>query len=56
MTLLIVIVLVVVLFGGGGGYYGYRTYGGRGLGGALGLVLIILVVMWLLGALPVGHY
>jgi hypothetical protein len=52
MTLLLIIVLVIVLLGGGGGYYGYRTYGGPGLGGALGLVLIVLLVLWLAGALP----
>ena len=38
MTTILIIVLVLVLLGGGGGYYGYRSYGGAGLGGALGLV------------------
>ena len=37
MSLLLLIIILVLLFGGGGGYYGYRTYGGPGLGGALGL-------------------
>jgi hypothetical protein len=32
-------------------YYGYRSYGSRGLGGALGLVVIILLIVWLLGGL-----
>ena len=38
MVTILVIVLLVLLLGGGGGYYGYRTYGGPGLGGVLGLV------------------
>ena len=40
MSLLLLIIILVLLFGGGGGYYGYRTYGGPGLGGVLGLILI----------------
>ncbi|MFN3671175.1 MAG: DUF3309 family protein [Bosea sp. (in: a-proteobacteria)] len=48
-TTLIIILLVVLLFGGG--YYGHRSYGTAGLGGALGLVLTIVIVLWLLGAL-----
>jgi hypothetical protein len=31
---------VVLLIGGGGGYYGYRRYGGSGLGGAFGLAAV----------------
>jgi hypothetical protein len=53
MTTILIIVLLIVLLGGGGGYYGYRTYGGAGLGGALGLVLIVLLAVWLLGGLAV---
>jgi hypothetical protein len=53
MTLLLIIVLVIVLLGGGGGYYGYRTWGGPGLGGVLGLVLVILLILYLMGGLPV---
>ena len=41
MGLLLLIIILLLLFGGGGGYYGYRTYGGPGLGGALGLVVVI---------------
>jgi hypothetical protein len=52
-TILIVIVLVLLL-GGGGGYHGYSRYGGTGLGGALGLVLIILSAVWLLGGLHIN--
>ena len=40
-----------LLFGGGGGYYAHSRYGGRGLGGVLGTVLIVLVVLWLLGVI-----
>ena len=47
----ILIVIVIVLLFGGGGFYGYNTYGGPGLGGALGLVLLIIIVLWLVGAL-----
>jgi hypothetical protein len=49
MSLLLIIVLLVLIFGGGGGYYAHRNYGGRGLGGVLGLVLIIVLVLYLLG-------
>jgi hypothetical protein len=52
MTTILIIVLLIVLLGGGGGYYGYRTYGGAGLGGVLGLVLVVLLVVWLAGGLP----
>jgi hypothetical protein len=52
MTTILIIVLLIVLLGGGGGYYGYRSYGGAGLGGALGLVLVVLLVVWLAGGLP----
>ena len=43
-----------MLFGGGGGYYGYNRYGGRGLGGALGLVFVVLLEVWLLGGLHIN--
>ena len=49
MGLILIFVLAVLIFGGGGGYYGYRRYGGAGLGGALGLVLVIVCVGWLFG-------
>lgn len=50
MGLILIIILVLLLFGGGGGYYGYRRYGGTGLGGALFLALIVIFVLWFLGA------
>ena len=33
------------------GYYAHGRYGGPGLGGVFGLVLVVLVVLWLVGAL-----
>ena len=42
-TILIILVLILLL--GGGGYYGHSTYGGAGLGGVLGLVLVVAVVV-----------
>lgn len=47
-TLLIILILLL-LFGGGGGYYAYNTYGGTGLGGVLGTVVVIFLILWLLG-------
>jgi hypothetical protein len=41
----------VLVFGGGGGYYAHRNYGGAGLGGVLGLVLIIILALWFFGGL-----
>lgn len=51
-TILIIVLLILLL--GGGGYYGHSRYGGAGLGGVLGLVLVIAVVVWLVGGLPTG--
>jgi hypothetical protein len=51
MSTILVIVLLILLLGGGRGYYGRRRYGGRGVGGVLGLMLIILPVLRLIGAL-----
>jgi hypothetical protein len=53
MTILLIIVLVL-LFGGGGGYYAHGRYGGTGLGGVLGIVVIVLLVLWLFGG--IGHH
>ena len=50
LTILLIVVLILLL--GGGGYYGYSSYGGPGLGGVVGLVLIIVLVLWLVGGLP----
>jgi hypothetical protein len=55
MSTILIIVLLILLLGGGGGYYGYNRYGGPGLGGVLGLVLIVLLVVWLLGGVQFNH-
>ena len=49
MLTILVIVLLIILLGGGGGYYAHGRYGGAGLGGVLGLVLVVLLVLWLVG-------
>jgi Protein of unknown function (DUF3309) len=46
-TILIIVLLILLL--GGGGYYGHSRYGGSGLGGVLGLILVVAVVVWLVG-------
>ncbi len=51
MSTLLIIVVVILLLGGGGGYYGYSRYGGSGLGGVLGLVLVIMLAVWLFDGL-----
>jgi hypothetical protein len=53
MSTILIILLVVLLLGGGGGYYGYSRYGGSGIGGALGLVLIIVLGLWFFGGLHI---
>ena len=46
-TILIIILVLFLLFGGG---MSWRLWGGRGLGGSLvGMILIIVIVMWLMG-------
>lgn len=49
MTLL-VIILLILLLGGGGGYYGYSRWGYGGGLGILGTVLLVVLVLYLLGA------
>jgi len=49
-AMLILIILLVLLFGGGGGYYGYSRWGAGGGMGVLGTVLVIVLVLYLLGA------
>ena len=55
MTTILIIVLLILLLGGGGGYYGYNRYGGAGLGGALGFLLLVFVVLWFAGIFATGH-
>jgi flagellin-like protein len=49
--LLLIIVLLLLVLGGGGGYYGYSRWGPRGGLGVVGTVLLIVVVLYLVGAL-----
>jgi hypothetical protein len=51
MSTLVIIIILILLFGGGGGYYAHGRYGGAGLGGVLGTVLVVLVVLWLVGGI-----
>jgi len=37
-----------------GGVYGYRQYGGPGLGAAIALVLVVFLMVWLAGGLRMG--
>jgi Protein of unknown function (DUF3309) len=46
---ILIIILVVILLGGGGGYYYGRGYP-HAFGGGLGLVLVVLLILWFLGA------
>lgn len=48
--MLLLIVILLLLFGGGGGYYGYSRWGARGGMGIVGTVLLIVVVLYLVGA------
>lgn len=43
LTILLLIVIVILL---GGGWYGHRTYGARGLIGAVILALVLLLLFW----------
>jgi hypothetical protein len=49
--MLLIIILLVLLFAGGGGYYGYSRWGTGGGLGIVGTVLLIVLVLYLLGAL-----
>jgi hypothetical protein len=49
--MLLLIIVLVLLFGGGGGYYGYSRWGTGGGLGILGTVLLIVLVLYLLGAI-----
>lgn len=51
METLLIVILLLLLLGGGGGWYGYRQWGGPGLGGALGLLVLIILVLALTGNL-----
>ena len=51
MGTLLIVILLLILLGGGG--FGYSRWGYGGAGSVLGLVLVVFVVLWLLGA--IGH-
>ena len=48
--MLLLLIVLLLLFGGGGGYYGYSRWGAGGGLGILGTVLVIVLVLYLLGA------
>ena len=51
MGIVLAIVVVVLLLGAGGGYWGFRQYGGPGVGTTIVLVIVIFLVLWLVGGL-----
>jgi len=44
------IIILALLFAGGGGYYGYSRWGAGGGLGIVGTVIVIVLVLYLLGA------
>jgi hypothetical protein len=48
MSLLLIILLVLLLAGGG---FGYSRYGFAGGSGIVGTLLLIILILWLAGAL-----
>jgi len=48
--MLLLIIFLLLLFGGGG-YYGYSRWGTRGGLGIVGTVLLIVLALYLVGAL-----
>ena len=50
--MLLLILIILLLVGGGGGYYGYSRWGTGGGLGIFGTVLIILLILYFLGGLP----
>ena len=49
--MLLLIIVLVLLFGGGGGYYGYSRWGTGGGLGVVGTILVIVLLLYLVGAL-----
>src|SRR3569833_2390812 len=47
--MLLLIILILLLVGGGG--FGYSRYGMAGGSGIVGTILVIMLILWLLGAL-----
>jgi hypothetical protein len=48
--MLLLIIILALLFAGGGGYYGYSRWGAGGGLGIVGTVIVIVLVLYLLGA------
>ncbi len=48
MSLLLIILVILLLAGGS---FGYNRYGALGGSGIAGTILIIIIVLWLVGAL-----
>jgi Protein of unknown function (DUF3309) len=51
----LLIILMLLLFGGGGGYYGYSRWGTGGGVGIAGLILIIVMIFYVMGGVPMHH-
>ena len=51
MSMLLLIIVLVLLLGGGGGYYGYSRWGTGGGLGVVGTILVIVLLLYLVGAL-----
>ena len=50
---LLLLILVIFLLFGGGGYYGYSRWGTGGGLGIIGTLLLIVLVLYLLGAVRI---
>ncbi len=48
---MLLLIIVLLLLFGGGGYYGYSRWGTRGGLGIVGTVLLIVLALYLVGAL-----
>jgi hypothetical protein len=49
-NMLLLIIILALLFAGGGGYYGYSRWDAGGGLGIVGTVIVIVLVLYLLGA------
>ena len=48
--MLLLLIILVLLFGGRGVFYGYSRWGSRGGIGIFGTVLLVVLALYLLGA------
>ncbi|MGA3292953.1 MAG: DUF3309 family protein [Candidatus Acidiferrales bacterium] len=51
--MVLLIIILILLFGGGGGYYGYSRWGTGGGLGIVGTVLLVVLILYLLGAVRI---